>query len=131
MSSTSAGNSEQLQQVKTAWQAAETGSLKRTDAQKKMPSAYATLCSYVTSLAEEVGFEGEHDVLRIPSTRNQCLIGRWRRSPAVGDGKLGDHCRRDAVIGIVERELGRAIDVVGREWIDRAEKLAKKPGSGH
>jgi hypothetical protein len=31
----------------------------------------------------------------------------------------------------VEEELGRVIENVGREWIERAEKLEKKPGSGH
>ncbi|EME87380.1 uncharacterized protein MYCFIDRAFT_97816, partial [Pseudocercospora fijiensis CIRAD86] len=45
---------------------------------QKMPSAYSTLCSYVTSLAEDVGFLPEQDVLRIPSTRNACIIGRKR-----------------------------------------------------
>jgi len=111
-------------------QAAETGTLKRTEAQKKMPSAYATLCSYVTSLAEEVGFEVEKEVLRIPSTRSQSIIGRRRR--ARKDSQLEDeNQRRNHVVALVERELGRSIDVIGGEWIERAEKLAKKPGSGH
>lgn len=108
-------------------QAAETGSLKRTEAQKKMPSAYATLCSYVSSLTEEVGFVPETDVLRIPSTRNNCIVGRRRGSEVKEDVKS----KRQQVIDIVERELGRSITVVGQEWIERAEKLAKKPGSGH
>lgn len=107
-------------------QAAETGSLKRTEAQKKMPSAYSTLCSYVTSLAEEVGFEPEKDVLRIPSTRNQCLVGRRVR---VAETEMNE--RLEVVKGTVERELGRGVQAVGREWIERAERLAKKPGSGH
>lgn len=131
-------------------QAAETGSLKPTPAQKKMPSAYATLCSYVASLAEEVGFEAEREVLRIPSTRNSCIVGRRRRrlGPEMGecngdgcDGGEGEHeaegeeqnmrRRREEVIRIVETETGRSIDAVGQEWIARAEGLAKKPGSGH
>nr|POE79485.1 trna (uracil-o(2)-)-methyltransferase [Quercus suber] len=42
--------------------------------EKKMPSAYASLCAYVASLAREVGYEPETDVLRIPSTRNACIV---------------------------------------------------------
>ncbi|EMF16468.1 DUF1613-domain-containing protein, partial [Sphaerulina musiva SO2202] len=43
---------------------------------EKMASAYSTLCAYVNSLAEEMGFETESDVLRIPSTRNTCILGK-------------------------------------------------------
>jgi hypothetical protein len=35
------------------------------------------------------------------------------------------------VVGLVEEELGRGIEDVGREWVERAEKLTKKPSSGH
>lgn len=111
----------------TKAQAAETGSFRRTEAQKKMPSAYSTLCSYVTSLAEENGFEPEKDVLRIPSTRNQCIVGRQRRASTETDFDT----RKQAVVEIIEREVGKGIETVQREWIERAEKLAKKPGSGH
>jgi tRNASer (uridine44-2'-O)-methyltransferase len=114
----------------TGKHAAETGSLKRTEAQKKMPSAYATLCSYVTSLAEEVGFEPEKEVLRIPSTRNQSIIGRRiRTGTAAGNEDLNQ--RQEKVIQIVEAELGKSIEIIGQEWIERATKLSKKPGSGH
>ncbi|KAK3074688.1 tRNA(Ser) Um(44) 2'-O-methyltransferase [Teratosphaeriaceae sp. CCFEE 6253] len=131
-------------------QAAETGSLRRTPAQQKMPSAYSTLCSYVSSLAAEVGFEPETEVLRIPSTRNHCIVGRRRRGADAVESGSGSECveegvghgrdeageaglaaMRREVIEIVEREMGRNIDVIGREWRARAEGLAKKPGSGH
>lgn len=109
-------------------QAAETGSLKRTLVHKKMASAYSTLCAYVSALADAVGFEAEEEVLRIPSTRNQSIIGRRRR----GDGDGGELAeRRQRVAELVEEELGRGIESVGREWVERAEKLAKKPSSGH
>ena len=111
-------------------QAAGTGSLKRTEAQKKMPSAYATLCSYVASLAEEVGFEPETEVLRIPSTRNQCIIGQ-KVALNAESGEHGDIDRQQAVVEIVGRELGRYVASVATEWIERASRLAKKPGSGH
>ncbi|KAK3614653.1 tRNA(Ser) Um(44) 2'-O-methyltransferase [Elasticomyces elasticus] len=111
--------------------APETGSLKRTAEQKKMPSAYSTLCSYVESLAEEVGFEAEQEVLRIPSTRNLCIVGRTRRAISEDACIRGDENKRDKVVDVVESELGNSVTAVGVEWIARAEKLAKKPGSGH
>jgi tRNASer (uridine44-2'-O)-methyltransferase len=107
-------------------QAAETGSLKRTLVHKKMASAYSTLCAYVNALADAVGFEAEEEILRIPSTRNTSIIGRRRREEA---GELAE--RRAKVVGLVEEELGRGIEDVGREWVERAEKLTKKPSSGH
>lgn len=107
-------------------QAAETGSLKRTEAQKKMPSAYSSLCSYVASLAEDLGFVAEKDVLRIPSTRNHCIIGRTRRRDC--EGRVGD---KQKVIDLIEQELATSIHQAGAEWMSRAARLAKKPGSGH
>ncbi|KAK4569643.1 tRNA(Ser) Um(44) 2'-O-methyltransferase [Recurvomyces mirabilis] len=129
--------------------AAETGSLSRTPAQKKMPSAYSSLCSYVGSLAEEVGFRPETEVLRIPSTRNLCIVGRYYRAPGAkghddgngttfsneeeeGEGDRDEKRRKEEVLKeLVERELGRSLDTVSQDWIRRAEGLAKKPGSGH
>jgi tRNASer (uridine44-2'-O)-methyltransferase len=109
-------------------QAAETGSLKRTLVHKKMASAYSTLCAYVSALAEAVGFEAEEEVLRIPSTRNASIVGRKRR---VADDDVDLDERKTKVIELVEEELGRSIESVGKEWIERAEKLEKKPSSGH
>ncbi|KAF2156392.1 DUF1613-domain-containing protein, partial [Myriangium duriaei CBS 260.36] len=43
---------------------------------KTQPSAYAALCNYVSLLANEVGYEAETEMLRIPSTRNACIVGR-------------------------------------------------------
>jgi len=48
-----------------------------------------------------------------------------------GEGKVSLKERRAKVIEVVERETGQGIGVVGREWIERARGLAKKPGSGH
>jgi tRNASer (uridine44-2'-O)-methyltransferase len=109
-------------------QAAETGSLKRTLVHKKMASAYSTLCAYASALAEAVGFEAEEEILRIPSTRNASIVGRRRRC---ADESVDLDERRLKVVELVEEELGRTIENVGREWIERAEKLEKKPSSGH
>ncbi|KAK5142177.1 tRNA(Ser) Um(44) 2'-O-methyltransferase [Rachicladosporium monterosium] len=115
-------------------QAAESGSLARTREQKKMPSAYSSLCSYVRSLAQDVGFEVEEEVLRIPSTRNLCIVGRRRAediSGSVAGAEEEFAVRRERAVRIVEREMGRSVEVVGGEWIARAEGLGRKPGSGH
>ncbi|QIX01089.1 hypothetical protein AMS68_006606 [Peltaster fructicola] len=108
----------------TAGQAAETGSLKRTLVQKKMASAFSTLCTYVESVAAAVGFEPEREVLRIPSTRNQSIIGR-------SSGSAPLELRRSVVCKLVEDELGQTLDQIAKEWIVRAEKLTQKPASGH
>ena len=108
-------------------QAAETGSLQRSIAQKKMASAYSTLCSYVASLAEDVGFDPESETLRIPSTRNHCVVGRKLRSTLPTD----DDEKARVICNVVERELKKSVEVVAAEWTDRVEKLAQKPGSGH
>ncbi|KAK0257274.1 hypothetical protein B0A54_07329 [Friedmanniomyces endolithicus] len=115
-------------------QAAESGSLARTREQKKMPSAYSSLCSYVRSLAQDVGFEVEEEVLRIPSTRNLCIVGRRRAEDTSGSVTGVEEefaVRRERAVRIVEREMGRSVGVVGGEWIARAEGLGRKPGSGH
>lgn len=70
-------------------QAAETGSLKRALVQKKLASAYASLCSYVESLALAVEFEPEREVLRIPSTRNHSIIGRMQHQGASSYSERG------------------------------------------
>lgn len=128
MPSADTGNSDTTSPDLSLRQAAETGSLKRTLVQKKMASAYSTLCSYLGSLTETVGFEAETEVLRIPSTRNHSVIGRRRRLHLKVES-LGERERN--IQELVEQELGRPIDEVGKEWIERAEKLSKKPGSGH
>ncbi|KAF2083712.1 DUF1613-domain-containing protein, partial [Saccharata proteae CBS 121410] len=42
----------------------------------KQPSAYATLCDWVSRIAEDVGYTPEKEMLRIPSTRNVGIVGR-------------------------------------------------------
>ena len=93
----------------------------------KQPSAYASLTAYVTSLATEVGYEVEKEVLRIPSTRNIAIVGRRHRQ---GEGEGGDDKRKREAVKILEREVGSVKDV-GREWVERARKIAKGKGAGH
>lgn len=49
---------------------------KRSLKEGSPPSAYATLIAYVTELAASLGYHPEKEILRIPSTRNVCIIAR-------------------------------------------------------
>ena len=94
----------------------------------KQPSAYASLTAYVTSLATEVEYEVEKEMLRIPSTRNTAIVGRRYRR---GKGEAGDDKRRKEMVKeILEREVG-SVENVGREWVERARKITKSKGTGH
>jgi len=44
-------------------------------------SAFASLVHWVSNIAKECGWEVEKEMLRIPSTRNTALIGRYRKIP--------------------------------------------------
>ena len=112
-------------------QAAETGSLKRP-VKAKGPSAYASLCDYVTALAAEVGFTVEKEMLRIPSTRNACLLGRYAK-PADVDATSSEAARvkTEHVRTILVRELGTSLDAIGAEWVMRARQIAGKKADGH
>ncbi|MCJ1429545.1 tRNA(Ser) Um(44) 2'-O-methyltransferase [Sticta canariensis] len=45
-------------------------------ARSKQPSAYSSLCDWVSHLSGVVGYEVEKEMLRLPSTRNMGIIGR-------------------------------------------------------
>ncbi|GAB7342071.1 hypothetical protein MBLNU457_g0353t1 [Dothideomycetes sp. NU457] len=131
---------------------AETGSLARKQGGKKvMPSAYSTLVSYVCSLAEECEFVPEREMLRIPSTRNACVVGRRMvdgrsligRTGGEKNGEVEDGMgrldmsddegieRARVVTELITRELGLPIDEVRRNWIEKARMIAGKKGDGH
>ncbi|KAL7818683.1 DUF1613 domain-containing protein [Trichoderma aethiopicum] len=46
----------------------------------KARSTYASLVDWVSGIAEDCGWKVETEMLRIPSTRNTCLLGRTRTS---------------------------------------------------
>lgn len=121
----------------------ETGSLKKPT--HKQPSAYASLTSYVAYLAAELGYLPEKEMLRIPSTRNACIIGRrWRPAPnekavdvvSLADGDVGDEGvrrarREETIVALVEREMGMSVGQLGGQWVRRARALRGKKGGGH
>ncbi|KAK8210255.1 tRNA(Ser) Um(44) 2'-O-methyltransferase [Zalaria obscura] len=125
-------------------QAAETGSLARPASAKHMPSAYASLCDYVASLSRAVGFEPEKEMLRIPSTRNACILGRKGGTCVAGTaeemrrlgvgreaGTESAEEKNERVRGVLEGELEASLPRIRDEWIARARQIAGKKGDGH
>jgi len=102
-----------------------------------MPSAYASLCAYVCSLAEEAGYATEREMLRIPSTRNAAIVGRAPAALRIAtdadseaEGARARHAV-EVVQSIVQRELGKPLAMVRDEWLERAGRIAGKKGDGH
>ena len=70
-----------------------TGARYRPPPPRKLPrnegkgqSSYASLVDWTEQIAEECGWVVEREMLRIPSTRNTCLLGRTRKSKDSEDG---------------------------------------------
>jgi len=78
-------------------------------------SAYASLVAWVSNLATECGWKVEKEMLRIPSTRNTALIGRYREVPFVDVD----------VVDLVDENGGAAC------WEENALKLVKSAVRGH
>lgn len=78
-------------------------------------SAYASLVSWVSQLAEDCGWKVEKEMLRIPSTRKACLLGR-ERTKSYGDVDVAE----------LIAEYGGATG-----WVDNAMKLVKGGPRGH
>ena len=63
-------------------------------------------------------------MLRIPSTRNAAIIGRR----GTGWGEEGVGKREERIRGILEREMGVGVEVMGKEWVERTQRLWEKGG---
>lgn len=100
-------------------------------------SMYGSLTAKTMSVAEEIGFEVEKTLLRIPSTRNMGVIGGRKgataaRSTVVNDAKSTEGLDAEAVVqravyDLVEREcaMDGGVRAAARIWIERAKKLQK------
>ena len=106
----------------------ESGDLKTLSpsARAKQPSAYSSLCDWVTHLASSVDYIVEREMLHIPSTRNVGIVGRtWAGMTDAGKG--GDEkARMERVVRIAK---GEGAD--GRVWAERCGGLKKGQGAGN
>ncbi|KAH7075634.1 hypothetical protein BKA63DRAFT_511949 [Paraphoma chrysanthemicola] len=97
----------------------------------KQPSAYAGLCSWVSHLTEQMGYEVEKEHLRIPSTRNLAVLGRTR----VGDDSAEKSVeeRMGFARTLVESEMGGAttLEQVRLMWLRSGGELVKPGKGGH
>ena len=102
----------------------ETGDLKLLSpaSRSKQPSAYSSLCDWVSHLASSVDYVVEREMLRIPSTRNVGIVGRaWVEGSQVKD----QAARREKVLGIVRKER-----TDGKVWVERCRGLKEGKGKG-
>ena len=75
-------------------------------------------------LANSIGYEQvEHEVLRIPSTRNLCVVGRTPRVEELEGERWND------VLELLEKEVDD-VKAAARDWIQGAIGL-RKGGTGH
>jgi tRNASer (uridine44-2'-O)-methyltransferase len=97
----------------------------------KQPSAYASLCSWVSHLTETMGYEVEKEHLRIPSTRNIAILGRKIVKKAGGQEGVDE--RLQVAREVVEKEMGGAttIEQVGLMWMKSGGDLVKPGKGGH
>ncbi|PYI30090.1 DUF1613-domain-containing protein [Aspergillus indologenus CBS 114.80] len=152
--STKKGQEEEEQQQQQ--QQPDSGDLKalrkeRQDAQATeagfLKSMYGSLTAKTMAVAQEVGYEVEKTLLRIPSTRNMAVVGgrrgtmvRWRRrggeredgAEVVGDADANAEEVVGKVMAAVQRECARegGVEAAAKIWIERARGINKGPGMG-
>ncbi|UKZ60639.1 uncharacterized protein TrAtP1_001910 [Trichoderma atroviride] len=86
----------------------------------KAKSTYASLVDWVSRIAEDCGWQVETEMLRIPSTRNTCLLGRRRTT----GGDDGQETQVD-VAALVEKYGGTG------GYYENVAKLIKSGPRGH
>lgn len=87
-----------------------------TKARSKQPSAYSSLCDWVSHLSGLVGYVVEKEILRLPSTRNMGIIGRVT-SPGFENESLESRMKRVRCIASQEGANGVT-------WVERTSALA-------
>lgn len=111
-------------------------------------SMYGSLTAKAMSIAEEIGYEVERTLIRIPSTRNMGVIGGRRRTKeawnpvakplseeysAARHQKIDSESLQETVMEVVRRECARegGVDFAARIWIERAKGIHKGQGKGN
>jgi len=114
---------------------AESGSLKdlRNEqagtGKKGQVSAYASLCEYITLVSKQVDYNVEREMLRIPSTRNACILGRPKISTE--NQTLTLEQKEDHVRKLLIDQTGLEISAISTEWLTRAGLIVSKKGNCH
>ncbi|EHY57406.1 tRNA(Ser) Um(44) 2'-O-methyltransferase [Exophiala dermatitidis] len=126
----------------------ETGDLKALRAAKVKAanhtddkSMYACLTRKTVALAEEVGFQVELTLMRIPSTRNIGIVGNRRRAAAATTptpssssetSNSNANALRSKISALLEREcaMSGGVGEAAKTWIERAQKLQGGVGRG-
>lgn len=96
------------------------------------PSAYASLCSWTSSLTESMGYVVEKEHLRIPSTRNIAVVGRKFEKDDDDDVWSLDR-RLQYAQEVVRKEMGGQVSIeqVRMQWVARGSGLMKPGKGGH
>ena len=104
-------------------------------------SMYGTLTAKVVALAEELGFQVERTLMRIPSTRNIGIVGGRHRGLQHRRSEKLEAAMEDMSINgsihfkiqnLVEREcrMSGGLEVAALTWIERAKSLQSGKGRG-
>ena len=95
-------------------------------ARAKNPSAYASLCDWVSHLADSVGYVVEKEMLRLPSTRNMGIVCRTYKLDVVNNNDDVTFSTATTTMEKMER-VKRIVSregADGKRWVDRARGLA-------
>ena len=103
----------------------EHGDLKDLSAKSRsqQPSAYSSLCDWISHLAARVGYEVEKEILQLPGTRNVGILGKAMRD---GSGDEARDGRRRRVVEIVREDKAD-----WNLWIEKAKELVSVGGFSH
>ncbi|KAE8307193.1 uracil-O(2)--methyltransferase [Aspergillus transmontanensis] len=108
-------------------------------------SMYGSLTMKAISIAEEIGYDVEKTLLRIPSTRNMGVIGgrkrvtkewhaRNQQQPASDcNGDAATESALDKAMAAVQRECSRdgGVEGAAKIWVERAKGIHKGQGPGN
>jgi tRNASer (uridine44-2'-O)-methyltransferase len=86
------------------------------------PSAYAGLSAHVMHMALSLGFTVQQEILRIPSTRNLCVLGRL---PEIASTTGDIDARQAKVEQLIRQEVRGDVQKAADEWIKEALGLTK------
>lgn len=104
-----------------------------------MNSMYGSLTAKTMAIAEELDYEVEKTLLRIPSTRNMGVVGGRKRTidKRIAQGSPGhavglEQDLLETALQVIRRECARegGVERAARTWIQRAVGLHKGSGKG-